>query len=90
MPRRDLTTSEVQAAIDDPYDGIMSLKEAAAHCRVTPPAVQDWVRRGLLAATVVQGRSWVIYSHVVAIEHATRTSTRGRPRTRGLTDPPLL
>lgn len=81
--RVDLTFDQVQAAIDDPDDGIMTLQETARLCGVTLSAVQDWVRRGVLAATVVNGRSWVVYSHVVAVEKRMKDSPYGQGRRHG-------
>ena len=80
MPRRDLTYDDITAVIADPHDQIITIREAAQHAGVTPEAVQTWITNGCLPATVVNGRSWVAYSHVIAVEKRKRDTPGGRPR----------
>lgn len=74
---RRLTPAELTTA--DPAE-LLPVRDVAHLLDVTPNTVRKWIHDGRLGTAIVAGRHHVLLPHASAVEHQTRTSTRGRPR----------
>lgn len=72
-----LTPAELAGA--DPHE-LLPVRDVAQLLNVTPNTVRKWIHDGRLGTAIVAGRHHVLLPHASAVEHQTRTSTRGRPR----------